>query len=110
LLPPGSTGTLVKAVFGEIFKEEGDLKDTVDLYVKSCITSNAGGWAEGTNSVSCAMIKEDKRVEIREVNPTIIQTNDRLPKENGGIQQHKHGCDSIKTLLPCNKAMAHCQR
>jgi hypothetical protein len=25
---PGSTGTIAKAIFGEIFKEEGDLKDT----------------------------------------------------------------------------------
>jgi hypothetical protein len=34
------------------------------------------------------MIKEDKRVEIGEVNPTIIQANDRLPNNNGGMQQH----------------------
>ena len=86
--PPGSTGTFAKAVFGEIFKEEGDLKDTVGLDFRSCITSNEGGWDEGTNSVSSAMIKEDKRVEIGEVNPTIIQANDRLPNNNGGMQQH----------------------
>ena len=86
--PPRSTGTFAKAVFGEIFKEEGNLKDTVDLDVTSCITSNEGGWDEGTYSVSGAMIKEDKRVEIRKVNPTIIQANDRFPKENGGMQQH----------------------
>jgi len=75
--PPGSTGIFAKAVFGDIFKEEGDLKDTVDLDVRSCITSNEGGWDEGTNSVSSATIKEDKRVEIREVNPTIIQASKR---------------------------------
>ncbi len=56
--------------------------------VRSCITSNEGGWDEGTNLVSSAMIKEDKRVEIGEVNPTIIQANDRLPNKNGGMQQH----------------------
>ena len=95
--PPGSTGTFANAVNREIFDEEGELQDTANLDVTSWITSNEGGQDEGTNSVPNAMIKEEESVEFREENPTIIQLNNRLPKENG-MQQHSHGYGTQSAL------------
>jgi hypothetical protein len=57
------------------------------LDVTSCITSNKEGSDERTNLVLNSVIKEEESVEIREENPTIIQANNRSPKENGK-QQH----------------------